>query len=175
MKRRSSTGPWIHPGIKPRSPTLQPDSLPAEPPGKPKNTGMGSLFLLQGIFPTQDRTRVSCIAGRFFTSWATSIFLVYSRSGKRRGISKGDRERAYNEIRRKPRRIWGILEAKWIKHKGRREREWGSHHQFYQGLLTSEMKPENWPFELHPTEITDNLDETSMSGEMEAKAYLRRV
>ena len=29
------------------------DSLPAEPPGKPKNTGVGSLSLLQGIFLTQ--------------------------------------------------------------------------------------------------------------------------
>ena len=28
--------------------------LPAEPPGKPKNTGVGSLSLLQGIFPTQE-------------------------------------------------------------------------------------------------------------------------
>ena len=30
------------------------DSLPSEPPGKPKNTGVGSLSLLQGIFPTQE-------------------------------------------------------------------------------------------------------------------------
>ena len=36
------------------SPTLQVDSLPAEPQGKPKNTGVGSLSLLQGIFPTQE-------------------------------------------------------------------------------------------------------------------------
>ena len=41
------------PGIKPRSPTLQADSLPSEPPGNPKNTRVGSLYLLQGIFPTQ--------------------------------------------------------------------------------------------------------------------------
>ena len=26
----------------------------AEPQGKPKNTGMGSLSLLQGMFPTQE-------------------------------------------------------------------------------------------------------------------------
>ena len=43
-----------NPGIKPRSPTLHVDSLPAEPQGKPKNTGVGSLSLLQGIFPTQE-------------------------------------------------------------------------------------------------------------------------
>ena len=42
-----------NPGIKPRSPALQVDSLPAEPPVKPKNTGVGSHSLLQGIFPTQ--------------------------------------------------------------------------------------------------------------------------
>ena len=41
------------PGIEPRSPTLQVDSLPAEPQGKPKNTGVGSLSLLQRIFLTQ--------------------------------------------------------------------------------------------------------------------------
>ena len=43
-----------NPGIEPRSPTLQEDSLPAEPQGKPKNTGVGSLSLLQGIFLTQE-------------------------------------------------------------------------------------------------------------------------
>ena len=38
-----------------QSPALQADSLPAEPPpGKPKNTGVGSLSLLQGIFLTQE-------------------------------------------------------------------------------------------------------------------------
>ena len=42
-----------NPGIKSRSPALQVDSLPAEPQGKPKNTEMGSLSLLQGIFLTQ--------------------------------------------------------------------------------------------------------------------------
>jgi len=43
-----------NPGIKPRSPALQGDSLPAEPQGKPKNTGVGSLSLLQRIFLTQE-------------------------------------------------------------------------------------------------------------------------
>ena len=33
---------------------LQPDSLTSQPPGKPKSTGVGSLSLLQGIFPTQE-------------------------------------------------------------------------------------------------------------------------
>ena len=42
-----------NPEIEPRSPTLRADYLPAEPQGKPKNTGVGSLSLLQEIFPTQ--------------------------------------------------------------------------------------------------------------------------
>ena len=33
---------------------MQADSLPAEPQGKPKNTGVGSLPLLQQIVPTQE-------------------------------------------------------------------------------------------------------------------------
>ena len=41
-------------GLNPGSPTLQADSLPAEPQGKPKNTGVGSLSLLQGVFQTQE-------------------------------------------------------------------------------------------------------------------------
>ena len=43
-----------NPGIEPRSPALLVDSLPAEPPGKPKNTRVGSLSLLQWIFLTQE-------------------------------------------------------------------------------------------------------------------------
>ena len=41
-----------NPGIKPRSPALQAHS--SEPPGKPKNTGVGSLSLLQGNCLTQE-------------------------------------------------------------------------------------------------------------------------
>ena len=42
-----------NPGIKPRSLAIQVDSLPSEPSRKPKNIGVGSLSLLQGIFLTQ--------------------------------------------------------------------------------------------------------------------------
>ena len=52
---------WVaflaNPEIEPMSPTLQADSLPAEPPGKPKNTGVGSLSLLQWILLTQESNR----------------------------------------------------------------------------------------------------------------------
>ena len=53
----TSPGDLPNPEIEPRSPALQEDSLPAEPPGKPKNTGVGSLSLLQGIFQTQESNR----------------------------------------------------------------------------------------------------------------------
>ena len=106
-----SPGDFPNPGIEPRAPALQVDSLPSEPPEKPKNTGVGSFFVLQGIFPSQglnpglphcrqilhqlshkgspwilewiaypfsresskprNRTKVSCMAGGFFASWAT--------------------------------------------------------------------------------------------------------
>ena len=101
------------------SDSLQPHGLytPWNSPGQ--NTGVGSLSLLQGIFPTQEskpgllpcrqilyqlshqgsprilewvaypfskgssqsrnRTRVSCIAGRFFTNWAIREALVERR------------------------------------------------------------------------------------------------
>ena len=46
-----------NPGIEPRDRTqvscIAGGSLPAEPQRKPKNTGVGSLSLLQQIFPTQ--------------------------------------------------------------------------------------------------------------------------
>ena len=41
-------------GMEPMSLALQVDPLPSEPPGKPTNTGAGSLSLLQGIFLTQE-------------------------------------------------------------------------------------------------------------------------
>ena len=63
-----SPGDLPNPGIKPMSPTLPVNSLPAEPQGKPKNTGVGSVSLLQQIFPTQELNRVSCIVGGFFTN-----------------------------------------------------------------------------------------------------------
>ena len=52
-----SPGDLPDPGTKPRSPILQADSLLSEPRGKPKNTGVGGLSLLQGIFPTQESNR----------------------------------------------------------------------------------------------------------------------
>ena len=59
------------------------------PPGSSihdKNTGVGCHALLQGIFLTQGRTWVSCVAGRFLTVWATrevqwKLRHIYIRAG----------------------------------------------------------------------------------------------
>ena len=54
----------------PGLPTWQVDSLPAEAQGKPKNTEVDSLSLLQWSSQPRNRTRVSCIAGRFLINGA---------------------------------------------------------------------------------------------------------
>ena len=65
-----SPGDLPDPGIKPGSPALQVDSLSAEPQRKPKYTGVGSLSypFSSGSSRLRNQTRVSCIAGGFFTS-----------------------------------------------------------------------------------------------------------
>ena len=49
-----STADLLDPGFEPGSPDLQVDSLLSDLPGKPKNSAVGSLTLLQQIFPTQE-------------------------------------------------------------------------------------------------------------------------
>ena len=64
--------PFFRGSSKPRDQTqvsaMQAESLPAEPQGKPKNTGLGSLSFLLQISPTQKSNWVSCIGGGFFTN-----------------------------------------------------------------------------------------------------------
>ena len=59
-----------NPGIEPRSPTLQEDSLPTEPQRKPKNTRQVAYSFSRGSSQPRNQTGVSCTAGRFFTNWA---------------------------------------------------------------------------------------------------------
>ena len=66
-----SAGDDPNPGIKARSPALQVDSLPAEPQRKPKNTEWVAYPISSGTSWPRNQTGVSCIAGRFITSWAT--------------------------------------------------------------------------------------------------------
>ena len=59
------------PEIEPRSPALQADSLPAEAPGKPKYTEWVAYPFSSRSSWSRNQTGASCIAGGFFTSWAT--------------------------------------------------------------------------------------------------------
>ena len=62
-----SPGDLPNPGSKPKSPSLQEDSLQSEPPGKPKNIGVGSVSLLQRIFRTTSLTSPALAGGSFTT------------------------------------------------------------------------------------------------------------
>ena len=62
-------GNLTNPGIEPGSAASQADSLPAEPQEKPKNTRVAYPFASRSSQP-RNRTRVCCIAGGFFTTWA---------------------------------------------------------------------------------------------------------
>ena len=72
-------GDLPNPGIKPRSPASKADSLPAEPQGKPKNIGVGSLSLPQWIFLTQESNQGLQHCGRILYQ------LSYQGSSQNRG------------------------------------------------------------------------------------------
>ena len=58
--------------------SLRPHGLYSPWNSPDQNTGVDSLSLLQQICPPRNQTRVFCIAGRFFTNWATKEALVDS-------------------------------------------------------------------------------------------------
>ena len=76
-----SPGDLPNPGIKPRFSEMQVDSSSAEPQGKPKNTGMGSLFLLQWVFPTWELNQglLYCKWILYQLSYLGSLSLVYCK------------------------------------------------------------------------------------------------
>ena len=80
--QKSNYVPWKWKVWLPRlCPTLY-NSMNCSPPGSfaqnspGKKTGVGCQSLLQEIFLTQGLNWVSCIAGRFFTVWATKEALL---------------------------------------------------------------------------------------------------
>ena len=73
-----SPGDLLNPGIEPRSPTPQADSLPAEPAGKPKNMGVGSLSLLQWVFPIQESNWVLLLCRQILYLLCTLKIIVDS-------------------------------------------------------------------------------------------------
>ena len=74
--------------LQPRSPALRADSLSAELQGKPKNTGVGSLSLIQQIFLTQESNQglLHCRLILYQLSYKGSpqIIQSYSLKGKER-------------------------------------------------------------------------------------------
>ena len=54
-----------------RLPTWQADSLPSEPPGMPWILEWVAYPFPRASPQPRNQTRVYCLAGRFFTSWAT--------------------------------------------------------------------------------------------------------
>ena len=74
-----SLGDLPNPGTEPRSPSLEADSLPTEPPGKLVNPASRKLEASEsreweaypfsrGSSQPRNQTEVSCIAGGFFTT-----------------------------------------------------------------------------------------------------------
>ena len=66
----SSPGDLPNPGIKPRSPTLQVDSLSAEPQGSPRILEWVAYAFSSRSSWARNWTVFSCIAGGSFTNWA---------------------------------------------------------------------------------------------------------
>ena len=93
----SPPGDLPNPGIKPRSPVLQADSLPPEPPGKPKDTGVGSLSLLWENFPTQESKQ-----GLLHCRW-----ILYQLS------YQGNPKRRYNETQVRSLGLEDPLDRAW--------------------------------------------------------------
>ena len=73
-------GDFPNPGTEPRSPTLQVDSLPSEPQGSPRILEWLAYPFSRGPSQPTNWTRVSCVASRFFTSWATRETQKYLES-----------------------------------------------------------------------------------------------
>ena len=63
-------GIFPNPGIKPRSPGFQVNSLPAEPQGNPRILELVAYPFSSRSSWLRNQTRVSRISGRFFTNWA---------------------------------------------------------------------------------------------------------
>ena len=61
---------FSQPGIEPRSPAWQADSLPAEPQGSLRTLKWVAYPLSSRSSRPRNWTRESCIAGGFFTHWA---------------------------------------------------------------------------------------------------------
>ena len=91
-----SPGDLPNTGIEPRSPTLQVDSLPAEPQGKPKNTGVGikpgSPALQADSLPTElwQKSYKEVINPRLKGNGSTFYLLIGEWQSSRRAYEMGN-------------------------------------------------------------------------------------
>ena len=78
--------PFSRGSSQPRSPALQADSLLSKPPGKPKNTRVGSLFLLQGNFPSRELNwgLLHCTWILYQLSYPGSLYILQYLNAKRK-------------------------------------------------------------------------------------------
>ena len=77
---------WPCPGIEPRSPALQVDSYSLSHQGSPRILEWVVYPFSRRTSQPRNRTRVSCIAGGFFTSWATlNLNLILRLSQEKKG------------------------------------------------------------------------------------------
>ena len=92
-----SSGDLPNPGSKSRFPPLQAVSLPCEPPGKPRNTGVGSLSLLQRNFLAQDSNwgLLHCRWILYQLSYLGSCRMGYTDSQISSQVSSSDQVRLY--------------------------------------------------------------------------------
>ena len=91
-----SPGDLPDPGVEPLSPASpapQADSLPSEPPGKPMNTGAGSLSLLQGIFPTQELNQSLVLCRQILYQGSPHIHTTIYKIDNQQGPTVLHRER----------------------------------------------------------------------------------
>ena len=109
---------------QPRSPALRVDSLPSEPPGKPKNTGMGSLSLLQGIFLTQELNwgLLHCTWTLYQLSYQGSLGLKSLFRNLKRFDGVGILNVSMGKKRKRETRKLGVPWGQIVKHVHRRDR-----------------------------------------------------
>ena len=82
----SPPGDLHNPGIEPRSPTLQVESLPSEPPGKPQTLEWVAYPFSRGSSRPRNQTRFTCNAGEFFAVFVGCVlhwrwFLIWNFPG----------------------------------------------------------------------------------------------
>ena len=78
------SGKWKWKSLSPVGLFVTPWTSPWNSPGL--NTGVGNLSLLQGSSRPRNRTQVSHITGRFFTTWVTREVKADPRSSVKRQV-----------------------------------------------------------------------------------------